>query len=206
MSNITKTKINCLLSILISNAIWLFTYFYLFVAKKNILYLPITFYFPIILQILAILLAIYAYKSSSGQSTKISSLICFIYSILSLVLFFVVNNSFLNTWYKKDIHLLKPLQSNLFLPQTRWFSCFAPPPIESRSRKLACKQAQTLLHGFRYARKTAKIFLRLLTKKRLPCKIISHKIRNSFISYLIFTFLTFDHFPFAFPFKARTRI
>lgn len=95
MQNTTKTKINCLLSVLISSIIWLFTFFYYFIVKEDNLYLPITFYFSILLQILAIILAVSAYKSSFRQPTRISSAICLIYSILSLILFLLINTFFM---------------------------------------------------------------------------------------------------------------
>ena len=42
----------------------------------------------------------------------------------------------------------------LYSQPTRLFSRSAAPSIDNHSRKLACKQAQTVLRGYHYARRT----------------------------------------------------
>lgn len=89
MSRDKLMKIICVISVLISSNIWFFMYAY-FMLKQNSEYLPITFYCPVILQLVAVLLAIVALIFSKPM-VKGSCIICFVYSLLSLALFLVAN-------------------------------------------------------------------------------------------------------------------
>lgn len=92
MHNEKSIKIRCLITTLLSTNIWIFMWFQLDMTKANCKTLFYsTFLFPITLQLIAILLASTAFKSSTKQVTRTGSVIALIYSILSFILFFLIS-------------------------------------------------------------------------------------------------------------------
>ena len=88
--NQKQVKIECLLSVLVSTSMWIYTYLYFYDIGIDNLYLKAFYFVPIVLQIVSIILAIKA-TLFSRYPLKKSANICVTYSIISFILFLIIS-------------------------------------------------------------------------------------------------------------------